>query len=299
MKTLNFFQLFIFIVLAFSTLSCSIRRSQAGSSDAGYSNSDNPYLEAERAGWPLAVQTYTFRLFTFEEALDKIVEGGFRYVEAYRRQPISSAIQQETHFNMDEDTREIVREMLESRGLRMINYGVVRGETEEEWEQIFQFAKAMGVETINSEPAPQFLDLVDRLANEYEINVAIHNHPAPSRYYSPEAVLEALEGRSKRMGVCADIGHWIRSGLDPIECLKKLEGRILTFHFKDLNEKSREAHDVIWGQGVAQVEDIMREMKRQGFSGVVTIEYEHNWENNLPYIIESARFFNKVAASFN
>jgi sugar phosphate isomerase/epimerase len=174
---------------------------------------------------------------------------------------------------------------------------VAHGETEEEWRKLFEFAKYMGIETINSEPAPQFLDLVDQLANEFEINVAIHNHPIPTRYYHPDSVLNALEGRSARMGACGDIGHWVRSGLDPVDCIEKLEGRLMSFHFKDLKEKSRDTHDVIWGTGISDVEGILRELKRQGFKGVFTVEYEHNWDNNMPEVIASAKYFNQVAAS--
>src|SRR5690606_14641597 len=99
---------------------------------------------------------------------------------------------------------------------------------------------------------------------------AIHNHPKPSHYWNPDQVLAAISGASPRVGACADIGHWVRSGLDPIECLKKLEGHIIEFHMKDLNEKGvEEAHDVPWGTGVSNIAGVMKEMKRQGFKGVV------------------------------
>ena len=100
----------------------------------------------------------------------------------------------------------------------------------------FDFAKDMGIETIVSEPAEDAFDAIDKLCDEYGINVAIHNHPKPSHYWNPETVLKVCKGRSKRIGACADTGHWMRSGLNPVECLKKLEGRIISFHFKDLNK---------------------------------------------------------------
>lgn len=76
----------------------------------------------------------------------------------------------------------------------------------------------------------------------------------------------------------------MRSGLDPVECLQKLDGRIVSFHFKDLNKKGKGAHDVPWGTGVANVPALLAEMKRQGFQGPVSIEYEHNWLESLPEI---------------
>ena len=106
--------------------------------------------------------------------------------------------------------------------------------------------------------------------------------------------MAVLKGVSPRIGACADVGHWIRSGLNPLECLKKLEGRVIEFHLKDLNEKGvRKAHDLPWGSGVSNIPAIMQEMKRQNFKGVISIEYEYNWENNVPEVKASAEFFNK------
>jgi len=155
-------------------------------------------------------------------------------------------------------------------------------------------AKVLGVTTITTEPDEAALELIDRLANEYQINIAIHNHPAPSHYWSPDVVLKAIEGRSKRIGACADTGHWVRSGLDPLECLKKLEGRILWSHFKDLKEKKKDSHDVPWGTGVSNAKALLVEMHRQGLKGCIIVEYEHNWENSMPEIAQCAAFFQKV-----
>ena len=105
-------------------------------------------------------------------------------------------------------------------------------------------------------------------------------------------MLAAIDGRSKLLGACADVGHWVRSGLDPVECLKKLEGRVICLHFKDLNEKSPKAHDVPWGTGVSNAKGMMKELKRQKFKGAFCVEYEYHWENSSPEIAECAKFFN-------
>src|SRR5690606_27333938 len=174
---------------------------------------------------------------------------------------------------------------------KMVCYGVATGKDEEEWKAIFEFARDLGIETITSEPKPEHLDLVDSLCNAYGVNLAIHNHPKPSRYWDPAVVLEALEGRSERMGACADVGHWVRSGLEPVECLKQLEGKIISLHFKDLNEKSREAHDVPWGTGISDVKGMLTELKRQNFKGVFSVEYEYNWLNSLTEVEKRVQFF--------
>jgi sugar phosphate isomerase/epimerase len=260
----------------------------------------NKYIDSvnfdanETLDWKLAVQTYTLNRFTFEEALDKIQAGGFKYVEAYPSQDFGAGIEGKTHFSMEDVKRKKMKEMLDSRGLKLINYGVVKCKSAEEWKQVFEFASAMEIETITAEPLPEHLNLIDKFANEYGINIAIHNHPSPSSYFHPDFVLNALNGKSDRLGACADIGHWIRSGLEPVECLKKLKGEIISLHFKDLNEKSSEAHDVVWGTGIIGMEAVLKELKSQNFKGVFTVEYEYNWDNNMPEVIESAKNFNQI-----
>ena len=96
------------------------------------------------------------------------------------------------------------------------------------------------------------------------------------------------------MGACEDVGHWIRSGLDPLECLKKLDGHIISLHFKDLNEMGPNAHDVPWGTGVGKIRELMAELKRQHFHGVFCVEYEYDWENSSPEIAQCVKFFNKT-----
>src|SRR5690606_9537663 len=151
--------------------------------------------------------------------------------------------------------------------------------------------KAMGIQTITSEPEEEDLPLISKLCDEYKINVAIHNHPNPSHYWNPDIVLAAIKGKSSRLGACADIGHWIRSGLDPIESLKKLEGHVLHSHMKDLNEKSKTAHDVIWGTGISNISGIIEELKRQNFKGMISVEYEYNWRHNAPEVAASVKYF--------
>jgi sugar phosphate isomerase/epimerase len=134
------------------------------------------------------------------------------------------------------------------------------------------------------------------LTEEYGINVALHNHPKPSRYWNPDTVLKACKDHSKRIGACCDIGHWMRSGINPLEALKKLEGRIIEFHFKDLNQFDMKAHDVPWGTGKADAKALLIEVHRQGIKPVFSVEYEYHWGHSLPEIAQSVAYFDKVAA---
>ena len=221
---------------------------------------------------------------------------GIKYVEAYPGQTIGGEIDGKFHHSMDNDTRKAVNKMLNKKSIKLMNYGVVNGKSDDEWKQIFEFAKEMGIETIVCEPQPKFFDELEKLCDEYEINIAIHNHPIPSQYWHPDIALNYLKGRSKRMGLCADIGHWARSGLNPLECLQKAEGRIISVHMKDLNVFGvRKAHDVPWGTGVCNISGVMHEFKRQNFKGVFSVEYEYHWKSSVPEIAECVAYFNRLA----
>lgn len=249
----------------------------------------------QQLGWQLGAQAWSFNKFTFSEALDKINACGLKYVEAFPGQKIGGGIEGNMDFTMDKATQKKVLKMLKKHGVKLVSYGVVVPKNQDEWVQLFKFAKAMGLENVVSEPDEKDIPFLSTLCDKYKVNLAIHDHPKPSHYWNPDILLNAIKGASPRVGACADIGHWTRSGLDALECLKKLEGHVKEFHFKDLNDKSPEAHDVPWGTGVNNVAGIMEEMKRQGFRGPVMAEYEYNWDNNVPDIKASAGFFEEEA----
>ena len=269
----------------------------------------------ESLGWKLGVQTYSFRLFSFEEALNKADSIGIKYVQGFPGQKIGAGIEGTMDYHMPVTKRDSVLQLLKKKGITIVSYGVVTPKTQDDWKHLFEFAKGMGLKQFASEPEPEFIPLISKLAEQYKINVALHNHPRPSRYWSPDTVIKYTKGYSKRLGSCADIGHWVRSGLDPVKMLKKLQGRIFELHVKDLHENpsaeytafllSRPLpgqaqgarsqappgpHDVPWGTGVSNIKTVLEELKRQGFKGPLFAEYEYNWNNNAPEIAESYKY---------
>jgi len=250
----------------------------------------------DKAGWKLGAQAYSFRLFSFADALRKIDSCGLKYVEAFPGQNIGGGLPGKMDFKMDAATRQAVKKMIKDRGITLVAYGVVRAADEAEWKTLFEFAKDMGILNINAEPEPAQFVYIRPLAEQYKINVALHNHPKPSRYWHPDTVLAAIGG-SSYIGSCSDIGHWVRSGLDPVECLKKLDGHVLGMHFKDVKQDTAgvsKYHDVVWGTGNSKVEAVIAELKRQRFKGPISAEYEYHWANNGPEIAESVKNFRAI-----
>lgn len=285
-------KVFFLVLLVFGSVCFSARFSHASTPVAGEATK-----AAEALGWRLGMQAYSFNRFSFFEAVEKTAALGLKWIEAYPGQRLSQEKpDSKFHHAMPQQDMDAALEKLKAEGVQLVNYGVVGlGSDEAECRKVFDFAKKMGIETITSEPEEAAFELIDRLCNEYAINVAIHNHPKPSRYFDPDAVLRVCEGRSERIGACADTGHWMRSFLPPLECLQKLEGRIVSFHFKDLNGFGPSSHDVPWGTGKADVRELLTEIHRQKIKAVFSIEYEHNWDNSMPEIAQCVEYFEKVA----
>jgi len=227
---------------------------------------------AEKLGWRLGAQAWTFRDRTAFEAIDTAAKLGLKYIELYPGQALSPE-QKDAKVGVDltDEQRSALLRKLGTAKVKAVSFGVVEfSKDEKHARRIFEFARQMGLESITCEPELDACELVDKLCTEFGINAAIHDHPKPSRYWNPDIVLEAVKGRSQRIGACADTGHWSRSGLVPVECLKKLEGRILQLHFKDIeNDKDRP-----WGTGKGDARGMLAELKRQGFRGLVSLEYE-------------------------
>ena len=139
------------------------------------------------------------------------------------------------------------------------------------------------------------MDNIEKLVKEYNIRVAIHNHPKQSnnpgyKFWNPDYVLSLVNNRDARIGSCADTGHWVRSGIKPTDALKKLRGRILNVHMKDLNVFGPDGHDIPFGTGVSDIRGILQELQRQKFDGNISIEYEYNWDASLPEIAQCIGF---------
>jgi sugar phosphate isomerase/epimerase len=257
------------------------------------------YAAMRKLGWRLSCQAWTFRELTAFDTIDTVHKLGIRYIEFFPGQKLSK---EHPEAKLDENlSPELLNELLaklKDANVKAVNYGVVGGLKNDEAgaRKVFEFAKKLGLQTIVAEPTEDAFPMLDKLCNEYNINIAIHDHPKPSHYWNPDTVLKVSEGRSKRIGSCADTGHWYRSGLVPVECMRKLEGRIISFHLKDLTPEKR---DTPWGEGACDIKGILTEAKRQGLRPVFSVEYESTSGDVLYHNVEKCRdYFSKIATEF-
>lgn len=257
-------------------------------------------------GFAVGAQSYTFNRYNVFEAIEMNARAGGRVIELFR-QRISDDESDDTRLmpGVTTDVIDSVKEKLAEHDMIVVNYGNIQLPNDEDaLREIFDFARELGVKAITSEPSMEAMDLIEQMVIEYDIAVAVHNHPPrPNRpdyhHWDPEFVLSLVDGRDPRVGVSADIGHYIRSNIDPVEALQILEGRIISMHFTDVSEWGPGGVDVPAGTGVADLPAVLEELKRQNFGGNISIEYESNWYENVTDVAQFVGFIRGWAATRN
>ncbi len=259
-----------------------------------------PALRAqERLGWRLGVEAYTFHKYTFFETVEKTAELGLAYVGALSFQKVGGAIAKNLTPDLGDDELSAIRLKLDAAGVRLLTYYIqsIPGD-EAGCRKVFEFGRALGIEAFMTEPAVESLPLIDRFCQEYDIRVALHNHDqkASPAYWSPEAVLKACEGRSAYLGACADVGYWIRAGVDPVAGVERLGKRLITLQLHDLDEVSPQGSDVPWGTGKGRTEELLRKIREVGNTPVMFgLEYSKNWLTSMPEVRQCAEYFHAVS----
>jgi sugar phosphate isomerase/epimerase len=296
------FALIFFPVLAlFLILSCNNSNNSSATADSATIKTDSSASKPDSssgstAGFRLGIQMWTFSKFSFSDALNKVDSSGIKNIEAFFGQKLGGGMKGSFGTEMSRDTRDQLKQLLQKNGIQIVAMGVIGPKNKAEWIKSFELAKDLGLHYITAEPLKTQWDMVDSLAGAYGIPVAIHDHPKPNMYWSPDSVLAAIQGHS-HIGSCADIGHWTRNGLNPVECLRKLQGHIIGVHFKDVVKMGNpEAADTVVTKGVIDFPAVFAELKRQNFNGMLSIEHESNWYHNLPDVIFTKNYYDSLVA---
>jgi sugar phosphate isomerase/epimerase len=240
----------------------------------------------------LGIQLYSLRGYPVDLALRHARDIGFRFVEFYPGMyPLNSTPDQIAAMN----------KQLDGLGLSISGHGVNGfGGDAAANRRVFEFARAAGIRVLGADPAPEAFASLDELVKEFDVRIAIHNHGPKHRYDKVLDVLRAIENHDERIGACADLGHFIRSGENPVEVIRLLKGRLYGVHLKDFREQQEKTKGVILGQGHLDVPAVFAALERAGFpaDGALSLEYEENPQDPLADIracLEAAR--NALAAT--
>lgn len=258
----------------------------AGAAGAGLLTG-SPLLRAARAAavasgnkLKLGIQLYSLRGFPLDKALQHAKELGFEQVELFGGMlPINASPEEIAK----------VKARVAELGMTISAHGVNSfGKDFAANRKTFEFAKELGVRQIAADPEPASFDNLDELVKEFDIRVAIHNHGPNARYNKAIDVIQAIDGHDERIGACADLGHFIRSGQQPVEVIRLLKGRLYGIHLKDFAEMKDKTKGVILGKGHLNVPAVFAALVKVGFpaDGALSLEYEENPDNPIEEIRE-------------
>lgn len=281
-KTLLYVGLLVTVALA----ACSSNKNTADNA------ADAPAGEVRR-DWKLGVALWTFHTFNFAESLAKADSAGLIYIEPNTFHKTGPEFKDSLILQLSPAGLDQLKALIDRKGLKAESIYIAGDTTLASWKKQFDIAKRLGVKFVTAEPPVDMWDSIDSLAGAYGMKVAIHDHwKGVSPYWHPDSVLAAIAGHPN-FGACADLGHWPKSGIDPVEAVKKLRGHIIGVHLKDIAAfNDPKLKDVPVGTGVVDFPAIFRELQEQQFSGHIYIERDaEDKPSNLPSVIGTVKYY--------
>jgi len=230
----------------------------------------------------LGVASYSLRKFPRAKAIEMLKQLRVRYVSI-----------KSFHLPYDASPAEIKAGADEFRaaGLTVLSGGNISLREPSKLRAMFEYAKNAGLPMMVCAPKQETMDAVEKLVQEYNIKIAIHNHGPEDKYFpSPEVALKAVKNRDRRMGLCIDVGHATRTGADVVEWMRRAGPRLFSVHMKDLADLMDKGSQVPVGRGAMPVVAMFRELIAMNYQGGVMLEYEVNSTNPLPGMIESMAY---------
>jgi sugar phosphate isomerase/epimerase len=273
---------FLKIIGAGAAFLASADRSPAQIGSAGKQNKTKQKFE-------LGLASYTLREFNLEQTLAMT-----------RRVGLKNICFKSMHLPLDstpEQIRETVQKVKDA-GLNLYGGGVIYMRDENQVNNAFDYAKAAGMKVIVGVPQPELLPLVNDKVRQYDIKVAIHNHgPTDKVYPTPTSIIEKINKLDKRIGLCIDIGHTMRCGVDPAIPARKYADRLIDLHIKDVSAADRNGHAVEMGRGIIDMPEFFETLINIGYDGFASFEYEKDGKDPLAGLAESVGYARGVLAA--
>lgn len=236
-------------------------------------------------GLKVGVATYSLRALPIEEAILGVKRVGLKYVSIKN-------VKNHIDLSHSPDERKKRAQMFRDAGITPMSVGNISMQKgEEEMRQAFQFARDVGVSTIVCAPNQDAIPILDKLVKEFDIRLAIHNHgPEDKSFPSPYDVMRAVEKYDKRIGLCIDVGHTARAGVDPAESIVKCQERLYDIHVKDISAMGNKNTPIEAGRGILDSKAILAALVKIKFQGHVGFEYEKDEKDPIPGLAESVGY---------
>jgi sugar phosphate isomerase/epimerase len=246
----------------------------------------------EPLGFTISVQMWTFKEFTLYEAIELAAKAGAKGIEMFPTQVLSAEDPGKSGPEMSDAQIAKLLDHCKKHNITPVNFGVTPVAKDEAGaRKVFEFAKKLGLYGITTESV-ESLDVLEKLAKEYDLKVCIHNHPVKPNYIpgDPRQVWELIKERHANVGFCPDLGHLASSGLDHVELIKLIAPRVHSFHVKDRLVLDKKDRDYPLGVGKIPFAACFDEARKHGFAGNVSVEYEINWKESLAEVAQCVGF---------
>jgi inosose dehydratase len=241
-------------------------------------------------GLKVGLASYSYSRLPLEAAIRGIRRVGVDYVSI-----------KDSHLSLKSTAleRKAVVQKFRDAGITPLSCGVITmTDDEAQIRNAFEYARDAGIPTIVCKPTRQSIPVLDTLVKEFGLKLAIHNHgPEDKVWPSPLDVWAAIQKYDERIGVCVDVGHTARCGVDPVQALRTCAGRLYDVHFKDLTSKDGNARPVEVGRGVLDVRGILKALLDIGYSHHVGLEHEKDMNDPIPGAAESFGYIRGILAS--
>jgi sugar phosphate isomerase/epimerase len=235
----------------------------------------------------LGLATYSFRKLSTDAAVAALKELGITSVSVFR-----------VHVPILLSTPDTCRDMaarFRDAGIAIRSTGVVQlAKDEAVMSKVFECGKAAGLSMMTASyaapPDRDTLLMTDRFVREYDIRLAFHNHGPEDRIFpSPYDVWQAVQPYDERLGLCLDVGHTMRAGVDPVEAVARCHARLYDVHIKDSLASAGARKDVPVGLGLGHIDlrGIMAELLQVGYAHQVGLEYEVDDADPIPGVAQS------------
>lgn len=253
---------------------------------------------AEKLGWRVGVQSYTFHRFSLFEAIDMTAALGLHYIEGVAGIGMKLSPESDVTFgpDMPQEWQEKLKQKLAETGVKLVSYYYWMDGSGKDFDKMVAFAKEWNLMLV-SDPrrAPQGkpMDYYEQRLKDSGVTMVLTNHPKDAAYWNPDYVLEDVNGRSSYLGGSVDIGHYMRGGFQPLPIVERFgrAGRMYHFHLRDVDSKGT---DVALGEGEADIRGILSELYRRGEKPLIMLEYERDFENPMIELVPSVIYLNKV-----
>lgn len=279
------------LALALVFGACNNASQQAASTE----NKDSLATSVDPAkDWKFGIALWTFHTFNFPESLDKVDSSGLKYIEPNTFHKTGAELKDSIVGQLSPEGIDKLKALIAKKGLIMESIYIAGDSTLASWKKQFEIASRFGVKFVTAEPPIKMWDSIDSLAGVFGVKVAIHEHwKGVSQYWNPDTVLLAIKNHPN-FGACADLGHWPKSGINPVDAVKKLSGHIIGIHLKDIAAfGDPKLRDVPVGTGVVDFPAIFAELKKQNFKGHIYIERDaEDLPSNLPSVIQTVKYYN-------